>query len=304
MRQTISYYLYWGGVFSAILSGMLSNSGTIIQKKVVNRVINNLPSKENIMKYLIKDKIWILGLIINLGIGTIFYLLAQSLIGPALIPGLMASGLIILAIGSVFVLKESLKKKEILGIFLMIIGITFLGFSRLSIEISNKTIWEFTFLFRVAIFTLVLFIISVLLDLLSRKSESYQGIPLAVFSGNMFALSNLWVSLLIGTISKVFGGTFILGELFIFIIACIILIVSNMYGIMKIQQAFTVGQASNLIVIQQIPIQIGPIFIYFLVFLMPLTDVISIIFLFLAIFLIIISAYLLGKRQAKIEQIG
>jgi len=275
-----------------------------MQKKVVNKVIDNLPSKEKLMKYLIREKLWIFGIIINFGIGSIFFLLAQSLIGPALIPGLMASGLIILAIGSVFILKESLKKKEILGIFLMVIAITFLGFSELSIDISNTTVCEFNFLFRVSIFTLALFIISVFLDILSRKSESFQGIPLAIISGNMFALSNLWVSLLIGTISKVLGGTFILGELFIFIIACIILIVSNIYGVIKIQQAFTVGQASNLIVIQQIPIQTGPILIYFLVFLIPLTNVFSIIYLFLAISLIIISAYLLGKRQAKIEQIG
>jgi drug/metabolite transporter (DMT)-like permease len=283
---------------------MLSNSGVIIQKKVVNKVINNLPAKENLMKYLIRDKMWILGIVINFGIGSVFYLIAQSLIGPALIPGLMASGLIILAIGSRSVLKENLKKKEILGIFLMIIAISFLGFSGLSIEISNKTIWEFNFLFRVSIFTLVLFLFSILLDILSRKAESFQGIPLAIFSGNMFALSNLWVSLLIGTISKVFGGSFILGELFIFIIACVILILTNIYGVIKIQQAFTVGHASNLIAIQQVPIQTWPIIIYFLVFLMPLTNIISLFFLFLAISFIVISAYLLGKRQAKIEQIG
>jgi len=304
VKPTINYYLYWGGVFSAILSGLLSNSGVVLQKKVVNRVINNLPAKENLMKYLIRDKLWIFGLVINFGIGSIFYLIAQSLIGPALIPGLMASGLIILAIGSVFVLKEGLKRKEILGIFLMIIAISFLGFSGLSIEISNRTIWEFNFLFRVSIFTLALFLLSIFLDILSRKAESFQGIPLAIFSGNMFALSNIWVSLLIGTISKVFGGSFILGELFVFIIACVVLVLTNIYGVIKLQQAFTVGHASNLIVIQQIPIQTCPILIYFLVFLMPLTDIISLFYLFLAILFIIISAYLLGKRQAKIEQIG
>jgi hypothetical protein len=93
-------------------------------------------------------------------------------------------------------------------------------------------------------------------------------------------------------------------ELVLFVVAAIILIFTNAFGVIKMQQAFTVGQAGNLIVIQQIPIQISPILIYFLVFFLPLTNLISILFLLSAISLIIISAYLLGKRQIEIDQIG
>jgi len=304
VRYSISYDVYLSGVIFAILSGICSNIGVIIQKKVVNEVVNDLPSKKSLMRYLIRERLWIFGLIINFGVGSIFYLFAQSLIGPALIPGLMASGLIILAIGSIFILEEDLKKKEILGIILMIVAITFLGFSRLSIEISESNILALDFLFRVFIFSLILSIISILLEILSRKSNTFQGIPLAIFSGNMFALSNLWVSLLINTITKIFGGVFMLEELLLFIISTIILIVTNIYGVIKMQQAFTVGQASNLIVIQQIPIQSFPIFIYFLVFLMPISDIFSLINLLLGISFIIISANLLGKRQVKIEKIA
>ncbi|TXT66171.1 MAG: conserved membrane protein of unknown function [Promethearchaeota archaeon] len=271
---------------------------------MVNEVINTLPSKENLMRQLIRNKLWVIGLIINFGVGTIFYLIAQTMIGPALIPGLMASGLIILAIGSVFILEESLKLKELAGIIIMVIAITFLGFSGLSIKISTTQIWEFSFLLRVLIFTMVIFFLSFIFEMISRKTETSKGIPLAIFSGNMFALSNLWVCLLIGTISKVFAGNFIIGELIIFIISAIILVIVNIYGIIKIQQAFSKGKAGNLVVIQQIPIQTGPIIIYFLVFLMPTNDIFSVIFLILAITLIIISAVLLGKRQAEIEQIG
>jgi len=304
VRYSISYDVYLSGVIFAILSGICSNIGVIIQKKVVNEVVNDLPSKKSLMRYLIRERLWIFGLIINFGVGSVFYLFAQTLIGPALIPGLMASGLIILAIGSVFILKEDLKKKEILGIILMIIAITFLGFSRLSIEISESNILALDFLFRVFIFSLILSIVSILLEILSRKSNTFQGIPLAIFSGNMFALSNLWVSLLINTITKIFGGVFMLEELLLFIISTIILIATNIYGVIKMQQAFTVGQVSNLIVIQQIPIQSFPIFIYFLVFLMPISDIFSLINLLLGISFIIISANLLGKRQVKIEKIA
>jgi hypothetical protein len=304
VKEKIFSSFYWIGVFAAIFAGVLSNSGIVLQKKVINDLADTLPRNKSPMKYLIKEKWWIGGLILNFGIGTIFYLIAQSLIGPALIPGLMSSGLIILALGSVYILDEQLCNKEIFGIFLMIIAITFLGFSQLSIEIANNNIISIDFLLRVSIFSFSLVGLSIFLEGLSRNADSYQGVPLSIISGIMFALSNLWVSILIGTISKVFEGIFVVVELVLFVVAAIILIFTNAFGVIKMQQAFTVGQAGNLIVIQQIPIQISPILIYFLVFFLPLTNLISILFLLSAISLIIISAYLLGKRQIEIDQIG
>lgn len=291
---------YWIGILCAIGSGLLSNLGIVLQKKVVNE----LPSNEHLMRNLVKNKLWITGFLINFAVGTIFYLFAQTLIGPALIPGLMASGLIILAIGSVYILKEMLIYKEIFGIFLMIGGILFLGLSELSIEIGKQDILEIHFLLRVFIFTLALIIISVIAQFIKNSFDFYKGICLAIFSGNMFGLSNLWVSLLIGTIGKVFGGLFLWRELILFIIASIVLILTNALGVIKMQEAFTMGRASNLVVIQQVPIQTCPIFIYFFVFLLAPPNLSSILLLFISIIFIIISSYLLGKRQVKIERIS
>ncbi|TFF98518.1 MAG: hypothetical protein EU547_01275 [Promethearchaeota archaeon] len=291
---------YWIGILCAIGSGLLSNLGIVLQKKVVNE----LPSNEHLMRNLVKNKLWITGFLINFAVGTIFYLFAQTLIGPALIPGLMASGLIILAIGSVYILKEMLIYKEIFGIFLMIGGILFLGLSEMSIEIGKQDILEIHFLLRVFIFTLALIIISVIAQFIKNSFDFYKGICLAIFSGNMFGLSNLWVSLLIGTIGKVFGGLFLWRELILFIIASIVLILTNALGVIKMQEAFTMGRASNLVVIQQVPIQTCPIFIYFFVFLLAPPNLSSILLLFISIIFIIISSYLLGKRQVKIERIS
>jgi len=292
--------IYWFGVICAIGSGLLSNFGVVLQKKV----INELPSQENLMKSLIRNKLWVSGLIINFAIGTIFYLIAQTLIGPALIPGLMASGLIILAVGSVYILKESFMYKELVGILFMIIAISFLGLSELSIELAEANILEFQFLLRVFIFTFVFIGISLICEGIKNQFDFYKGIALAIFSGNMFGLSNLWVSILIATIGKVFGGVFLWEELILFIISCVLLILTNALGIIKMQQAFTLGKAGNLVVIQQVPIQTAPIMIYFLVFLAMPPSIFSVILLLLSIAFIITSSYLLGKRQVKIERIG
>ncbi len=117
--------LYWMGISFAILSGIINNFGIILQKKVVNEI----RAEVKFGRALIKNPLWLLGLMMQLGIRTIFFLLAQVYIGPALIPGLMASGLIILAFGSVKITGETLKRYEIIGILLMIGAIFLLGIS-------------------------------------------------------------------------------------------------------------------------------------------------------------------------------
>lgn len=287
------------GISFAILSGIINNFGIILQKKVVNEI----RAEVKFGRALIKNPLWLLGLMMQLGIGAILFLLAQVYIGPALIPGLMASGLIILAIGSVKIIGETLKRDEIIGILLMVGAIFLLGISGLSINISEQNLLDLMFLIRIIIFTSIIIISSIICEILQRRTEKYSGILLSIFSGLMFSLSNFWVSLLLGTIINVFQGIYSLGELILFICSSLILIATNFIGILKIQESFKVAQASNMIPIQQVPIQITSIFIYLLIFLLQPPSIMSIIFLILGICLILISSFLLGKRQGQLEKI-
>ena len=290
---------YWLGVSLAISSGLSNHIGTVLQKKV----INELPNESKFFRSLVKERLWLIGLILQYGLGAIFYMAAQFFIGPALIPGFMASGLIVLAIGSIKIVGETLNKAEILGILLMILAFFLLGISELSIDIASTNLLEISFLIRIIIFTLVVILFSFICYILQRKTKRFKGILLATLSGLLFVLSNFWVSPMIGVIAKILGGNFTLGELFLFIISCIILILSNVLGVMTIQKSFTVGQASNLVPIQQIPTLLAPIVIYFLIFLLTPPSVFSIYYLIIGITLIIISSFLLGKRSAQIEDI-
>ena len=295
MAQTF----YWIGVSLAILSGMLNNFGTVIQKKVVNEFSGD----SKFMRNIIKKPLWILGLILGLGIGSILFLTAQVFIGPALIPGLMASGLIILAIGSIKIVGESLTIKEITGIIMMILAIFLLGISGLSIDIVHTNLLEVGFIIRTAIFTSSLVLFSILCQIFQKRDANYRGIFLAILSGFMYSLSNFWVSPLMAVMTHVLSGNFELLELVLFIISAIILILTNAIGIITITQAFRIGQASNLVPIQQVPIQIAPIFVYLLVFLLIPPSIFSILSLVIGIILILISSFLLGKRQEQLEEI-
>ena len=290
---------YLLGVFLAILSGSINNVGLVFQKKVVNEVADDA----KFFRSLVKKPLWITGLLMELAIGSVFFMIAQLYIGPALIPGLMAFGLIFLAIGSVKIVGETLKKEEIIGIILMITAIFSLGLSELSVDIAGIDILAFDLVINMTIFTIVLFLGTLICDILQRKIDKLKGILLAIASGFQFSLTNFWIAPLMAVIAHVFGGTASLGELFIFIASAIILIAASIIGIMKIQQSFQVANASRMIPIQQVPIQITPIIAYFFVFTLMPSTVLPIIYVIIGVALIILSSFLLAKRQAQLEAI-
>jgi len=291
--------LYWLGVLLALLAGSTTQLGSVFQKKAVNEI----STQSEFMKSLVKKPSWILGVILSFGISSIFYLTAQSFIGPALIPGLMSFGLIVLALGSIKIVGERLKLEDFFGIVLMIIGTILLSLSQLSIEIIEMNLLDIGLVIRITLFTIILVVLSLICLVFQKKSDKYKGILLAILSGFMFTLSNFWVSQFIGTITDIFGGIFNLAQLTMCIIAGIILILSNIFGLGSIQHAYRVGKASHMVPIQNMPILISPIFIYFLVFLLVPPSLYSIIYLILGLTLIMISVFLLGKRAAQMEEI-
>ncbi len=290
---------YWLGVFLAILAGSTTQSGSVLQKKAVNEV----SGEPEFMRSLVRRPIWILGIFLSYGVSSIFYLTAQIYIGPALLPGLMAFGLIALVLGSTKIVGEKLKIEEIIGILLMIVGTFLLSMSGLSIDITQTSLLDLDFAIRTFIFTGIILLLSLSCQIFQKKYESFKGILLAILSGFMFSLSNFWTSQLMAVIADILSGNFILPQLIIFVISIILLIITNILGLVTIQQAFKVGQASNMIPIQQVPSLILPIFIYFAVFLMVPPSIFSVVLLIISITLIMASSFLLGKRSAKMEEI-
>ncbi|NVM31146.1 MAG: hypothetical protein HWN65_20075 [Candidatus Helarchaeota archaeon] len=294
--QEISYLLR---VFIAMSAGIVANVGLLLQKYAINK----LPEGEKVGKKLFKMPIWLLGIIIGAILGAVLFFLANTHqwgVGPGLVPGLSAFGLIIMAIGSIKLLKERINRQDILGILLMIGGIALLGLTELVIKVEDPAMLDAGWLLRAGIFTGTLVAISIFCQLIQKRSEKYRGILFTIFSGSMFAISNLWVAAVMGLFGPVFGAGQYIG---LFTITSIILVVTNVVGIYKMQQAFQHGDASKLIPLQQLPIQIGPIFVYFAIFILIPPKTYSFPFMIIAIVLIIASSFFLGRRQAQLEEI-
>ncbi len=148
------------------------------------------------------------GFLMQIVFGTILMMTAQSFVGPGIVPGLMAGGLIVLAIASVKLLHEVLRPGEILGIMFMIAAIVMISQSHLSIQLIVANLIEPGFVTRTAIFTITLFGLICGFYLLQRRYSAQRSLLLSSASGLLVALSNFRVALLIGVFDHVMGGTF------------------------------------------------------------------------------------------------
>jgi drug/metabolite transporter (DMT)-like permease len=295
---------YLLGVGLAILSGCFFQFGLVLQKKVVNEIPREA-REQRFMRTLLKRPLWITGFVLEFGLGSIAFMLAQDLIGPALVPGLMASGLIILAIGSVQINRETLTRAEVVGIGLMIFGILSLGLSQLgiSIEVVREALTRSDTVRRITFFSSVLLLLWTATHVLSLRDRNRKGIIMAFSNGFPFSLSNFWVSPLLAVIFLVLGGKGSFGQVVIFVLASVILVGANVLGVRQTQEAFKFAQASNVIPVQQVSIQISPILVYFYVFSLTPPSRISTAYMIGGVLLIIVSGFLLGRRQSQIEAI-
>ncbi|TXT56264.1 MAG: conserved membrane protein of unknown function [Promethearchaeota archaeon] len=291
--MSVSTYLL--GVMFALSSGISRNLGLLLQKNEVNKI----RTEDKMIKKLTKNPLWISAIFLQMGLGSIFYILAQIFIGPALIPGLLASGLIILTFGSVHLIGEELSIKETLAIVGIITAISLIGFSGLSIDIRQTDFLNLFFTVRLILFTVSFFSFAIIFEIIQRKREQQTGIYLALISGLMFSLTNLWISPLIGVFGRVFSGNFLLEELIYFILSSILVIVTMVLGVVKLAQGFKYGQASHLVPIQNVPLQISPAIIYFFVFLLIPPNFLSVFLFLTGIIMILIGSIVLGKNQSK-----
>jgi len=246
-----------------------------------------------------------MGLLLQIVIGgLVFYFIAIIFIGPALVPGLMSAGLIVLALGSVKILKEKLGKEEIFGILLMIAGVSLLGLSELSIDVATFSILDPGFILRLIVFTIVVLSLAIIIEALRRKRENVKGLLMAIEAGLILSLNTVWASPGTTVVIHVADGIIIEEEIIFGIIIGIILLLIIAIGITLGQISLKYGQANVLAPLTSVPIQTIPVIAFFIIFLATPPNILSVIFMIIGFILIINSSFLLSRRQVKLEKIS
>ncbi len=292
----MSYIL---GISIAIVAGCLINFGVLLQKKVINDHIDDA----EFLRSISKNPVWITGIVIQIVIGgAIFFMIAQVLLGPTLVPSLMSGGLIILALGSVKILKEKLQKEEILGIILMMGGISTISLSELSIDMSSYNVLEIGFLIRMMTLSGIIFLCVIVVKIIYKFLNKGKGISYALQAGLINSLTSIWIGPVITFLTHL-SGNLLIGEILLFIPSITIIAVCTTYGIIYAQKAFQCGQVNILSPLVGVPNQLIPIFLYFFIFNLIPINIFPVIYLFVGISSIITSSFLLATRQVKLEEI-
>jgi hypothetical protein len=287
----------WGLVF-ALLAGSVGQAGHICQKLAVNE---ETAGEKGFFRRLLARPLWLAGLALELGAGTVFFLLAQVRLGPALVPGLMATGLITLALGSAWIVHEVPGFGELMGIGLLIASAVLLGGSRLAIDLASFDILEAGFLVRAAAFSAAVMGLFFALRLRggARRGPkpAIRGVPAALGSGLLFVLSNFWVGPFTGAVLRLFRGELGLPVWGMFAFGSAVLVLTNLFGIAALQQAFRVSRAAVAVPLQSLPTQLAPGLVYLLVFRLPPPSRGSLWLFALGAGLILISSLLIGRRE-------
>jgi hypothetical protein len=289
---------YVFGVILGILAGILYQLGQLANKWVVNRVRKDRREKGFFLR-LLKNPLWFLGWVIGLGGGMVVFMIAQNMIGPALAPGLLASGLIVLVLGSMWINHESLTISEIIGIGLMIIGILFIGLSELVIDHKQvmSTLSNQEALLRIAVFTISFLLLGFTFHKLAPRSNNHHGLMFALAGGLLTCLRNFWFNPFVVLLDVILDGDGTATQFIIFVIAALIVLIIGVVITWQNNLAFKYAQASNVVPVGQVPIQIAPILIYFIIFDLAPPESISVIFIIAGTILTIGAGFLLGRRK-------
>jgi len=314
------------GVVLALLSGIVTNMGTLFQKQAVNHYLETLKHKHSInceivestskfrMRDLIRDKLWLFGFTTQLVVGTGLFLYSQTLVGPSLTPALGSIGLVVLAVPqfSRGLLHERLTWAEMLGMVLIIAAVILLSFSGLQIVESETDFLEFYFMIRVIIFSGSILVMCTFCKLWSLRKDKLEGTMLATLSGLLVALSNFWISPFTAMLSHFMSGNWhhtatfmqhaVWAAVLYWLLSVAIVLWSNIQSVYEKQLAFKVGRATTMIPISHVPSHLSPPIIYSCVFYLKQTYSYSLALMCVGILMLVTASFIFGKRESKVIQ--
>ncbi len=290
---------YWLGVAAAVSAGTAFNVAVLIQKLAIMKI----PHDAGLMRRLIRNPLWLAGFALQFFVGVPLNMLAQAMIGPAILPGLMAIGLIALAIGAARLAGEKLKPGEVVGIALVMAAVTLFGLSRMSVELGAIDLYDPGFILRLGCFTAFVAALSLICHIAQKANRRYMGILRILNAGLLFSQTNLWLGILMALMARLGSGKLAAADLLYIAIASGIVLAGSLLGISETQHALSCGNVSRLIPIQYFPSQVLPLAAYFIVFSLRPEATSSLLLALAGILFVISGAFLLARRQVMNQEV-
>jgi hypothetical protein len=258
------------GVAAALGAGAAYNVGMLAQKIAVGR----LPAADGIagrlgsslFVRLLRSPLWLAGIAAVIVVGVPLNAVAAFWLGPAILPGLMSLGLVVLTVGAVTVAGERLGAADVAGIALVMGGIALVGSSRLRIDVGAAGLHTPAMIVRLAVATLCTASLAAVLLLVALKTRGGRGPLRALAAGLLYAPSNLWLAVIMHGLGHWLAGAPIHEGLALAVAVLGVMGASSLSATVVIQYAYRDGNASRVVPIQMVPQQIVPILAFLLVF--------------------------------------
>jgi drug/metabolite transporter (DMT)-like permease len=247
------------GIIIGIVAGAMFSIGTALQKKAAAGLpkIESQAGKQNIKNFL-SNRTWLLGIILVTAQWYIA-LLAMPLLPLSVFSSLMGVNLAILVAFSYFYLKEPVKRRELMGIASIIVGVVILGLT------AHKRAGKITLTEMIAYFTkprAVLYTILLMVGVgapivYSRTKKHVHGdVAFGLAAGFLLAIGQIY--------SKAFMSGFNEGQslsvtatTFIWWIFILLLAIGNLGNMVTIQFGFQKGKAVVVATLAQVTGLVG-----------------------------------------------
>ncbi len=250
--------LFTISIISGLVYAALYNIGFVLEKKAILL----LPSEKkegtlNLIKSILTNKLWLLGLILTVS-SMGFYFLALLWAPLSAIAPLSGFGLVVLVVYAHLDLKESLKKLELVGVGLVVIGIAtssyLMSFGERSIQWEEwKTVSHSVNGALVVIGSLVVAILFTFVPVLFKKK--IRPFDIAIFAGLMAGIQAIAVK----GISVWSTEQNIDLDLAIIVIYVLIVLITALLSTGSLQFAFKEGKVSRIMAIYNGVMTIFPI---------------------------------------------
>ncbi|ADN02483.1 hypothetical protein [Spirochaeta thermophila] len=291
---------YLLGILSALAAGVAFNLGLVLQKVAVARVPKETP---HLMRHVVQSPLWLVGFGLQFLFGTPLNMLALGHLGPAIVPGLMSMGLIVLALAGMLIARESVRLEDVAGIILVMIAVTLFGLSGLTVDMKGVDLRDPVLFMRFIIFTTAVASLSILCHTLKGSMKRHEGILHILNAGLLYVQSNLWLAFLMGHLMRWSSGSLSHSELTFMGLASLVIFTASIFGIAETQRAFRSGDAVRLVPIQNLPQQVLPLVSYFTVFALSPPRPSSLPLGGTGALLIIVGSGLLARRQMELQSI-
>jgi len=254
------------GVILILTGGAINIFGIVLQKRQVilykqYREEKSEKNQEVKPDSYAKDWIWMLGILMQVLLAVPFLFLGLDELGLTLAQPLSNACIIFLVIGLVVVVKERMRKQEIIGAALLVGGMIAVGAAGVTGSMSLNEFLSSKLVFF-GLFVLGIAGIVVALIVMMKYIQKIKIAAMGLLSGTIYSI----VSISTQTLMLSFEDLSQIGTIVMLILSALGVIVGTIAAIWVTQEAFKISRAINFVPWGQITINIIPIFAGLMVF--------------------------------------